>query len=124
MPSKTTTPSAVASIAPTPPKSPLPSPQTFDILPRLHFLLSRLLSPQSTSYKDLPPLPLKDLETQASEIKILIQKAKAAVEQLPDVERGAEEQEMEIKELEEKARSLRNVLKEVGARAGEGRAEA
>lgn len=124
MPSKTTTPSAVASTAPTPPKSPLPAPQTFDILPRLHILLSRLLPPQSTSYKDLSPLLLKDLETQASEIKILIQKAKAAVEQLPDVERGAEEQEQEIKELEEKARSLRNVLKEVGARAGESRAEA
>ena len=114
MPSKTTTPSGNPSAAPTPPSSLLPAPQTFDVLPRLHYLLSRLLPPQSTTYKDLAPLQSKDLETQASEIKIHIQKAKAAVEQLPDVERGIGAQEDEIRELERKILGLKDVLKEVG----------
>jgi hypothetical protein len=119
MPSKTTTSSALTSTVPTLPKSPLPPAQTFDILPRLHVLLSRLLPPQSTGYKDLTPLNPKDLETQAAEIKIHIQKAKAAVEQLPDVDRGIEEQEDEIRELERKVQSLKDVLRGIGTNAGE-----
>ena len=43
-------------------------------------------------------------------MKIKIQKARIAVQRLPDVERSVKEQEEEIRELEEEARRLRRVL--------------
>ncbi|KAI9844912.1 MAG: hypothetical protein M1837_005198 [Sclerophora amabilis] len=102
----------------------LPAPSTFDILPPLHTLLSRLLpnSPNNTagntqtgtgSSRDLtgPPLEPHQLTTEATALKIRVQKARAAVEALPDVNRTVEEQEAEIRELEGKVEGLRTLLR-------------
>lgn len=64
------------------------------------------------------PLDAKDLPTEASSIKIRIQKAQAVVEGLPDVHRTVEEQEQEIKELEARIGNLKSVISEFGRRAG------
>lgn len=93
----------------------LPPPQTFDILPPLHALLSRLLLPNNGA--DIPtpspatikPISPKDLATAASSITAKIQKARVAVRELPGVEMGIEEQEDVIRELEGEVRRLRGV---------------
>lgn len=69
------------------------------------------------------PLDPKDLPQAAVPIKLKIQKAKAAVSTLPDVERSIEEQEDEIQELQKRIGRLRGVLGELGRRASEGRRE-
>jgi RNA polymerase II transcription mediator complex subunit 9 len=110
---------------------PFPPPQTFDILPLIHDLLTRLSQPSistaaitanttvtpHTSVSS--PLEPKDLPQAAVPIKLKIQRAKAAVSALPDVERTVEEQQEEIRELEGRIRNLRGVLGELGRRAGE-----
>ncbi|KAE8338515.1 RNA polymerase II transcription mediator complex subunit 9-domain-containing protein [Aspergillus arachidicola] len=169
---------------------PFPPPQTFDIIPPLHGLLLRLLSPQTNtegvsndtraaedpaaataptgatstaavqpqphpqqqqstagnqnsdghgvmptvssaapgsasaaaeiaalSSNAPPPLDIKDLPTEASSIKIRIQKAQAVVESLPDVHRSVVEQEKEIKELEHRISRLKSVISDFGRRA-------
>ncbi len=111
---------------------PLPSPSTFDILPPLHAVLSRLLLPptnsqqtttstpvqSSSSSQHLPGTPApsgylspKDVAVAASGVKVKIQKARAAVHHLPDVERDVTEQLVEIKELEDEVRRLTGVLR-------------
>ncbi|KAE8380054.1 RNA polymerase II transcription mediator complex subunit 9-domain-containing protein [Aspergillus bertholletiae] len=169
---------------------PFPPPQTFDIIPPLHGLLLRLLSPQANtegvsndtraaedpaattaptsatstaavqpqshpqrhqsaagsrsndnhgamptatsaapgsasaaaeiaalSSNAPPPLDIKDLPTEASSIKIRIQKAQVVVESLPDVHRSVVEQETEIKELEDRISRLKSVISDFGRRA-------
>ncbi|KZF24536.1 hypothetical protein L228DRAFT_98734 [Xylona heveae TC161] len=111
-------PSSSAPTSPsTAPSSRLPPPQTFDILPPLHALLSRLAPPTTTTaaaaageYADQPPLEPHQLAAEASAIKIRIQKARAAVQSLPDMSRSVEEQEAEIRQLEERVRKQREVL--------------
>lgn len=105
----------------------LPPASTFDILPPLHALLSRLLLPSpsqstATTFSPTPPVtsspaatssgPLspKDLATASSTVKIKIQKARAVIKGLPDIERSIEEQEEEIQELEEEVRRVGGVL--------------
>lgn len=160
---ETTTPQAV----------PFPPPQTFDIIPPLHGLLLRLLSPstgasghprtagdvtgatgpsgssatgaassqpqqqqqQSGGNNNIssasvaaeiaalgsnapPPLDIKDLPTEASSIKIRIQKAQGVVEGLPDIQRSVTEQDQEIEELEDRIARLQSVISEFGRRAG------
>lgn len=111
---------------------PLPSPSTFDILPPLHAVLSRLLLPptnsqqtttstplqSSSSSQPLPGTPApssylspKDVAIAASGVKLKIQKARAAVHNLPDVERDVTELQVEIKELEDEVRRLTGVLR-------------
>ena len=153
---------------------PFPPPQTFDIIPPLHGLLLRLLSPsngvsgharaagdvtgatgpsgpsatgaassqsqqqqqqQSGGNNNIssasvaaeiaaigsnapPPLDIKDLPTEASSIKIRIQKAQGVVEGLPDVLRSVTEQEQEIEELEDRIARLQSVISDFGRRAG------
>ncbi|SMR60415.1 unnamed protein product [Zymoseptoria tritici ST99CH_1E4] len=122
-PIKTTT-----NLTPASPLLALPPPGTFDILPTLHELLSRValqqtdpnlqtansnLSdsvPEGTSYIGLSPLAPKDLPTAVLEVKAKIRAALRAVEGLPDVERSLEEQDEEIAELEERIRRQRIVL--------------
>ncbi|KAE8351025.1 RNA polymerase II transcription mediator complex subunit 9-domain-containing protein [Aspergillus coremiiformis] len=65
----------------------------------------------------LPPLDIKDLPTEASSIKIRIQKARAVVESLPDVQRSVLEQEEEINELEDRISRLKSVIADFGRRA-------
>ncbi|KAI9929228.1 hypothetical protein ASPWEDRAFT_168932 [Aspergillus wentii DTO 134E9] len=166
---------------------PFPPPQTFDIIPPLHGLLIRLLSPQTNTEDSSgsaraggdttgvtgpgpsssaptqsqsqqqqqssggngnngsshavpsssapgptsvtaeiaalgsnapPPLDIKDLPTEASSIKIRIQKAHNVVSNLPDVERSVAEQETEIEELEDRIARLQSVISDFGKRAG------
>lgn len=65
-----------------------------------------------------PPLDAKDLPTEASSIKIRIQKAQAVVDGLPDVHRSVEDQELEIDELEDRIAKLKSAISEFGRRAG------
>lgn len=105
-----------------------PPPHTFDILPPIHDLISRLplaLPQPPNSNNTLPqtstsePLDPKDLPQAAVPIKLKIQKAKAAVSSLPDVDRTIEDQEDEIRELKRKIAGLRGLMRELGRRAGE-----
>ena len=110
------------------------SPQTFDIIPDIYTLISRLqptiTSPgaanllnsrlQDTTAPSLgPPLELKELTHAIHPIKLKIQKARANVTALPDVEHTVEEQYEELRELEDRVRALRRRLSELGRRAGE-----
>lgn len=65
-----------------------------------------------------PPLDIKDLPTEASSIKIRVQKAQAVVESLPDVQRSVEDQNQEIEELEDRIARLQSVISDFGKRAG------
>ncbi|MCJ1481258.1 hypothetical protein MMC06_001415 [Schaereria dolodes] len=98
-----------AALASMPPSDPLPPPHTFDIIPSLHALLSRLLVAPNDGGAGSPLSP-KDLSTEAAAIKIKIQKARAAVETLPDIERTVAEQREDIKELQTRIVGLKRVL--------------
>ncbi|KAH1435318.1 hypothetical protein KXX32_008833 [Aspergillus fumigatus] len=74
----------------------------------------------SATGSGLAPLTAKDLPTEASSIKIRIQKAHAAVESLPDIGRSVAEQENEIEELENRIARLNAVLADFGKRADSG----
>ncbi|KAL5359785.1 RNA polymerase II transcription mediator complex subunit 9-domain-containing protein [Aspergillus floccosus] len=176
------TPPLTTTTADTSQPVPFPPPQTFDILPPLHSLLLRLLSPQTNNERPgddtsgtagpsgqpgqqsqsatqpqssstgnehtggtlptvsltgpgsasataeiaalsssaPPPLDIKHLPTEASSIKIRIQKAQAVVESLPDVDRSVVDQEKEIAQLEERIARLTSVLSDLGKRANMG----
>lgn len=111
-----------------------PTPQTFDILPSLHALLDRLLSAPGRTGVDATgqgdaaaasgaggasagSLDPKLLVTEASAVKIRVQKAQAAVDGLSDVERSVEEQEREIEELQGKIKRLKGLIGEFGERS-------
>ncbi|KAI9841680.1 MAG: hypothetical protein M1838_003451 [Thelocarpon superellum] len=111
----TTTPTSTTTT--TFPSTTLPPASTFDILPPLHSLLARLV-PSPTSPD--APLEPQHLVTEATALKIRLQKARAAVDSLPDIQRLPEEQAREIGELESRIASQRDVLKELGRRAKEG----
>lgn len=148
---------------------PFPPPQTFEIIPPLHGILLRLLSPKPAQTvptgvsgettgalgasadaqtqqqqapssipggdnnnlvtsqaipevpvhdsNGVPPLDVKDLPTATSSVRIRIQKARAVVEALPDVDRSVEEQQTEIAELEDRVARLRAVISDFGNRA-------
>lgn len=66
-----------------------------------------------------PPLDVKNLPTETHSVKIRIQKARAVVEGLPDVQRSVEEQQHEISELEDRVARLRSVISHFGTRAGQ-----
>lgn len=115
------------SAAPTPGGIALPSPSTFDILPPLHALLSRLLLPAPTAASPSPhlinaataPLSPKDLTTASSAVRIKIQKARVAVQRLPDIDRSVQDQQREIRDLEDEVARLRGVLAALGEGARE-----
>ncbi|KAI9776779.1 MAG: hypothetical protein M1816_005084 [Peltula sp. TS41687] len=92
----------------------LPSPSAFDIIPALYTLLARLL-PTATSSD--PPLEPQHLAIEASTVKIKLQKALAAVEALPDMDRTLEQQQSEIRELEEHIRRQQQMLAALAAQA-------
>ncbi|MCJ1410134.1 hypothetical protein MMC19_004219 [Ptychographa xylographoides] len=104
-----------SAILPPAPSSNLPPADTFDFIPPLHALLSRLLVNQSDPSR--PTLSPKDLAAEAVAIKIKIQRARAALDALPDMDRTVEEQEEEIHELRERIGAQKAVLRDV-AKAG------
>jgi hypothetical protein len=101
--------------------STLPPPATFDILPPLHELLSRLVAndpeasltaePSSPTYQNLEPLAMHQLAGEVSSVRSRIRRARAAVESLPDMDRTVEEQEEEIKLLQDRITKQTAVLK-------------
>ena len=98
--------STTSTTAPTFP-DPTPSlpPNAFDFVADTHALILRVFNDE---------LDIKDIAQEANRIRLKIQLARQAVAGLPDVERGMEEQMEEIRELEERIRRQRGVLKEVG----------
>lgn len=70
------------------------------------------------TYNELIPLEIKQLATEASKIKIRIQKARQTVKGMPDIDKTVEEQQEEIEELEAKCEALRTVLRGMATRAG------
>ncbi|SPO04429.1 uncharacterized protein DNG_07114 [Cephalotrichum gorgonifer] len=60
-------------------------------------------------------LSLKDVPGATDHLKHKLQKARMQVKALPDMERGMAEQEVEIKELEERIRMQREVLERLKA---------
>lgn len=116
-----------------------PSPQAFDIVPPLHALLVLLSASQAgnqptSQQQGLPgeandptnpagaaagtpslgPVDPKSLLTGASTVKIRIQKAKNAVDELPDINRTVAEQEEEIAHLEKRIGRLNEVIGDFG----------
>lgn len=93
----------------------LPKPETFDILPALHELLSRLI-PQSedisrpATYSKQQSLAPQQLQAEASVIRSKIRRAREAVAALPDIDRSIAQQEEEIKELRAQIERQRRVL--------------
>jgi hypothetical protein len=107
---------------------PFPSPQTFDILPEIYAVVSRLQLPTSTTTDPTTSQPIdslspKDLPAAIVPIKLQIQKARAAVQALPDVGRTVEEQQREIKALEKRNASLRKRVQELAGLARQARGE-
>ncbi|KAJ4348463.1 uncharacterized protein N0V89_009837 [Didymosphaeria variabile] len=112
-----------ASVAPTPAQAPqpaaaaLPPPSTFDILPDLHRVLSRLINtsiqPPGQPSAD-GPLDIQQVSTAATEVKLKLQKARKAVMALPDVDRSIEDQQDEIEFLEARIAKLKSALQDLG----------
>ncbi|KAL2211042.1 hypothetical protein CC79DRAFT_1366415 [Sarocladium strictum] len=103
------------------------SPDTLDALTSLAHDLARvraglLQNPdqQPSPGDNKQPLAIKDVPGATDAIKHKIQRARAAVKALPDMERGVEEQEREVKELEGRIERQRAVLRGLRER-GEGR---
>ncbi|RDW73827.1 hypothetical protein BP5796_07269 [Coleophoma crateriformis] len=100
------------------------SADSIDTLPVLAAILSRLqaLSPTNASASSPPAttpsalasgtgaIPIKDIPAATDSLKHKIQKARAQVTQLPDMQRSVAEQELELRELEERIKSQRAVL--------------
>jgi hypothetical protein len=114
------------------------SPDSIDTLPILSAILSRLQNPAATTSSTSPPstspsqlasggsLAVKDIPAATDELKHKLQKARAQVKGLPDIDRTLAEQEEEIRELEGKIGKQRGVLeelKEVGLKAKREREE-
>ena len=105
---------------------PFPPPQTFDILPEIYALIIRLQLPSSTTtdpstLQANDSLSPKDLPAAAVTVKLKIQKARAAVQALPDVGQTVEEQEREIKALESRNESLKERMRKLARLAGDAR---
>jgi len=66
------------------------------------------------SYAEFQPLEPRDLPHEVLAIKNKIRKALRELEKLPDMDRDVEQQEAEIKMLEEKAVKQREVLRKLG----------
>ncbi|KAI4244826.1 MAG: hypothetical protein LQ352_006692 [Teloschistes flavicans] len=109
--------------------SSFPLASTFDILPPLHTLLTRLLahqqqavsaasstspatSPQTTSTTETPLSP-KKLAAAAGDIRARISRARDAVKGLEDVDRNVGEQQEEIEELEREVQRLRGCVEKI-----------
>jgi hypothetical protein len=101
----------------------LPPPATFDVLPDLHKLLSRLINtsgqlPAPTPIPNGPsddgPLEIQHLATAATALKLKISKARRAVMALPDIDRTCEDQQEEIEYLEARITRQKAALQGLG----------
>ncbi|KAL8725354.1 MAG: hypothetical protein Q9166_007414 [cf. Caloplaca sp. 2 TL-2023] len=84
----------------------LPPPSTFDILPPLHSILSRLLLTESPTFPKSPSnnssqgaLSPKDLAAAISDVRARIARARGIIAKMQDSDRTVEEQQEEIAEL-------------------------
>ena len=120
--------SATPALPPQPTAPALPPPATFDILPDLHKLLSRLIATSAQPPAPIPtpgqpsgdgPLDIQHLATAATELKLKIQKARRAVMALPDIDRTCEDQQEEIEDLEARIARLKATLRGLGQPSGE-----
>lgn len=96
--------------------SPLPTTQSSSTSQPQSQTHSLALNPFSTT-----PLSTKDIPAATDGLKHRLQKARAQVARLPDIDRGLDEQEAEIKELESKIEAQRKVLmglRDLGLKAG------
>lgn len=66
------------------------------------------------TYSEPQPLEAKDLPSEVIAIKSKIRKALRELEKLPDMDRDVEEQEAEIRKLEQKAAKQKEVLQRLG----------
>lgn len=101
------------------------SADTVDTLPVLSAVLSRLhnLSTPSSALPPTPsptqaangtgPLTIKDIPAATDQLKHKLQRARAQVKELPDIERSTAEQDEEIRELEERIVKQRDVLEKL-----------
>ncbi|KAK6509257.1 hypothetical protein TWF481_004015 [Arthrobotrys musiformis] len=100
-----------------------PPPETFDFIPQTYDLLVRLLPQNSSSSSattttttsphaqtNLAPIEPKDVDAEASRIRLKIGKARSILNDLPDITRSIQQQQEEVKALEEKIRKQREVL--------------
>ena len=120
---------------------PLPeglSADSVDTLPVLSAVLSRLqnLSTPATASAASPPTPsplqvvngaglltIKDVPAATDQLKHKLQRARAQVKELPDIDRSLAEQQEEIRELEEriaKQRGVLETLRQAGAATSSG----
>lgn len=100
----------------------LPPPATFDLLPDLHRILSRLITTSAQLPGPAPtpgqppadgPLEITQVATAATEVKLKLQKARKAVLALPDIDRTCEDQQDEIEYLEERIAKLKASLQQL-----------
>jgi hypothetical protein len=84
----------------------LPSASTFDFIPSIHSLISRLLLDPA----DKDAIQPKDLTNEIAAIRQKIHRARVTIENLPDIQRTIENQELEIKDLETKIARQRGQL--------------
>lgn len=112
---------------------PLPPADTFDILPALHELLSRIdhqpdsdsshpdivppTSDDELTYSDTTPLEPRELPTEVLSIKAKIRRALKELEKLADMDRSVEQQEQEIKQLEQRIERQRDMLKQMATQS-------
>lgn len=115
--------SATPALPPQPIAPALPYPATFDVLPDLHKLLSRLIntSAQPPAHTPTPnepsgdgPLEIQHLATAATALKLKISKARRAVMALPDMDRTCEDQQEEIEYLEARIARQKAALQGLG----------
>jgi hypothetical protein len=90
---------------------PFPPASTFDIIPEIYALIARVQSGE---------LLIRDLNQAAVPIKLKIQKAKAAIQALPDIDRTIAEQEQEIKDLEGQVKVQETRIRELQRRMAAG----
>jgi hypothetical protein len=129
MPSAVSPPPTLAS-TPVPTSAPtaLPPGSTFDLLPPLYETLQQLMHTSTSSTAGLHAADAlrtaatRDLPAQIAAVKQRIVQARAAVAELPDVDRTLEEQEEEMRQIEIRIGRLREVWRGVrdGVVKGEG----
>lgn len=118
--------SATPALPPQPSTPDLPPPSTFDVIPDLHKILSRLLQtppqapPGSAAAAPTPtpaadgPLEIEQVVSATAEVKLKLQRAQKAILSLPDIERTCEDQEDEIAYLEARIETLKAALRRLG----------